>query len=176
VDLANSPRRSEIYAPSRPDKSIRELLTIHKAKGLQFDTVIVPGLERVAPRRQAAAAVVRRPAPPRGCSGAGCRHRCAAERAVPVAREPRQQSFSRNDAGCSTSQRPGEALAAPVWNVQAKDQEEGPTLVRPPSSVVLGMLWPVVEHEFAARLRSRASIEGEAPLTSSASRRCAVCH
>ena len=45
-----------------------------------------------------------------------------------------------------------------------KDQEEGaPTLVRPPSSVALGMLWPVVEHEFAARLAITGDIEGEAP-------------
>ncbi len=37
----------ELYAPSRPRPDTRvELLTIHKAKGLQFDTVIVPGLER----------------------------------------------------------------------------------------------------------------------------------
>ena len=38
----------ELYAPAqpRPDTYV-ELLTIHKSKGLQFDTVIVPGLERV---------------------------------------------------------------------------------------------------------------------------------
>ena len=37
----------KLYAPSRPRSGTRvELLTIHKAKGLQFDTVIVPGLER----------------------------------------------------------------------------------------------------------------------------------
>ena len=37
----------ELYAPAqpRPDTYV-ELLTIHKSKGLQFDTVIVPGLER----------------------------------------------------------------------------------------------------------------------------------
>ena len=48
VDLAKLAEALEkLYAPSRPDKSIRvELLTVHKAKGLQFDTVIVPGLER----------------------------------------------------------------------------------------------------------------------------------
>jgi len=38
----------ELYAPAqpRPDTYV-ELLTIHKSKGLQFDTVIVPGLDRV---------------------------------------------------------------------------------------------------------------------------------
>jgi ATP-dependent helicase/nuclease subunit A len=46
---------------------------------------------------------------------------------------------------------------------QLKTQEEGgPVLVRPPSSVALGMLWSVVEHEFAARLAASGDIEGEA--------------
>jgi ATP-dependent helicase/nuclease subunit A len=49
VDLARlGEALLELYAPAqpRPDTYV-ELLTIHKAKGLQFDTVIVPGLERV---------------------------------------------------------------------------------------------------------------------------------
>jgi ATP-dependent exoDNAse (exonuclease V) beta subunit len=38
----------ELYAKSSARPGVRvELLTIHKSKGLQFDTVIVPGLERV---------------------------------------------------------------------------------------------------------------------------------
>ena len=37
-----------LYAPTAPDPAVRiELSTIHKAKGLQFDTVIIPGLERL---------------------------------------------------------------------------------------------------------------------------------
>jgi ATP-dependent helicase/nuclease subunit A len=48
VDLARlGEALLELYAPAqpRPDTFV-ELLTIHKSKGLQFDTVIVPGLER----------------------------------------------------------------------------------------------------------------------------------
>jgi ATP-dependent exoDNAse (exonuclease V) beta subunit len=48
VDLARlGEALLELYAPAqpRPDTYV-ELLTIHKSKGLQFDTVIVPGLER----------------------------------------------------------------------------------------------------------------------------------
>jgi ATP-dependent exoDNAse (exonuclease V) beta subunit len=45
---------------------------------------------------------------------------------------------------------------------QLKEQEEGgPTLVRPASSVALGMLWPVVERAFAARLAITSDIKGE---------------
>ncbi|MDH4165324.1 MAG: UvrD-helicase domain-containing protein [Gammaproteobacteria bacterium] len=49
VDLARlGAALLELYAPAqpRPDTYV-ELLTIHKSKGLQFDTVIVPGLDRV---------------------------------------------------------------------------------------------------------------------------------
>ena len=48
VDLARlGEALLDLYAPAqpRPDTYV-ELLTIHKSKGLQFDTVIVPGLER----------------------------------------------------------------------------------------------------------------------------------
>ena len=49
VDLGTLAEALEkLYAPARPRADTRvELLTIHKSKGLQFDTVIVPGLERV---------------------------------------------------------------------------------------------------------------------------------
>jgi ATP-dependent exoDNAse (exonuclease V) beta subunit len=49
VDLARlTEALQDLYAPTRLRADTRvELLTIHKSKGLQFDTVIVPGLERV---------------------------------------------------------------------------------------------------------------------------------
>ena len=48
VDLARlSEGLRDLYAPSQPHPDTRvDLLTIHKAKGLQFDTVVVPGLDR----------------------------------------------------------------------------------------------------------------------------------
>ena len=49
VDLARlAEALLKLYAPAQPQlDTYVELLTIHKSKGLQFDTVIVPGLERV---------------------------------------------------------------------------------------------------------------------------------
>ncbi len=49
VDLARlGEALQQLYAPARPQPGTRvELLTIHKSKGLQFDTVIVPGLDRI---------------------------------------------------------------------------------------------------------------------------------
>jgi ATP-dependent helicase/nuclease subunit A len=49
VDLARlGAALLELYAPAKPQPDTYvELMTIHKSKGLQFDTVIVPGLERV---------------------------------------------------------------------------------------------------------------------------------
>ncbi len=49
VDLERLGRALEtLYAPSRERADVRvELLTVHKAKGLQYDTVIVPALERL---------------------------------------------------------------------------------------------------------------------------------
>jgi ATP-dependent helicase/nuclease subunit A len=38
---------AELYAPADPLGDAVQMMTIHKAKGLEFDTVIVPGLHRV---------------------------------------------------------------------------------------------------------------------------------
>ncbi len=37
---------AELYAPADPRGGALQLMTVHKAKGLEFDTVIVPGLHR----------------------------------------------------------------------------------------------------------------------------------
>ena len=48
----------DLYAPPTAAQDLRvQLMTIHKAKGLEFDTVIVPGLER--PLRRDARALIR---------------------------------------------------------------------------------------------------------------------
>ncbi len=37
---------AELYAPADPEGGAVQMMTIHKAKGLEFETVIVPGLQR----------------------------------------------------------------------------------------------------------------------------------
>jgi ATP-dependent exoDNAse (exonuclease V) beta subunit len=170
VDLARLAEGLEkLYAPSRPDKSIRvELLTIHKAKGLQFDTVIVPGLERRSrPDDKRLLQWMRQPGAPEPglvvapVAGTGAEPNALYQwlehlEAAKLSQERRRLLYVA-------------ATRAKRWlhlfgtcQLKARD-EGGPTLVRPSASVALGMLWPVVEHEFAARLSIAGDVEGEAP-------------
>jgi ATP-dependent exoDNAse (exonuclease V) beta subunit len=168
VDLAKLAEALEkLYAPSRPDKSIRvELLTIHKAKGLQFDTVIVPGLERRSrPDDKRLLQWVRQPGAPQPAlvvapvAGTGAEPNALYQwlgnlEVAKLRQEKRRLLYVA-------------ATRAKRWlhlfgTCQLRTQQEGgPTLVRPSSSVALGMLWPVVENEFAARLAITGDIEGE---------------
>ena len=47
ISTASQNRVAELYAqPENPAGAGLHVMTIHKAKGLEFDTVIVPGLGR----------------------------------------------------------------------------------------------------------------------------------
>jgi ATP-dependent exoDNAse (exonuclease V) beta subunit len=43
-------RLSKLFAETAPDDTAVQLLTIHNSKGLEFDVVLIPGLERSTPR------------------------------------------------------------------------------------------------------------------------------
>jgi ATP-dependent exoDNAse (exonuclease V) beta subunit len=43
-------RLSKLFAETSPDDTAVQLLTIHNSKGLEFDVVLIPGLERATPR------------------------------------------------------------------------------------------------------------------------------
>jgi ATP-dependent helicase/nuclease subunit A len=158
-----------LYAPSRPDRTIRvQLLTVHKAKGLQFDTVIVPGLERrgraddkrllqwvrlpdAGPEGLVVAPVARTGAEPNRLYR--WLERLEAER---LAAERRRLLYVA-------------ATRARRWlhlfgTCAVRDAaEERPTLVKPAAGVALGALWPVLERNFTQRLEEAGAIEGEAP-------------
>jgi ATP-dependent exoDNAse (exonuclease V) beta subunit len=169
IDLAMLAEALEkLYAPSRPDKSVRvELMTVHKAKGLQFDTVIVPGLER-RPRADdkrllqwarlpgnAAREIVVAPIAGTGADPNRLYRWLEGIEADKLREEKRRLLYVA-------------ATRAKRWlhlfgTCQLKAQPDGgATIVRPTSSVALGMLWPVVEHEFQARLGEAGAVEGEA--------------
>ena len=168
IDLAKLAEALEkLYAPSRPDKSVRvELMTVHKAKGLQFDTVIVPGLER-RPRADDKRLLQWARVP-----GAADREIVVAPIAGTGADPNRLYRWLEGIEADKLREEKRRLLyvaatRAKRWlhlfgTCQLKAQPEGAaTIVRPTSSLALGMLWPVVEDEFQARLAEAGAVEGE---------------
>ncbi|MCJ7452192.1 MAG: UvrD-helicase domain-containing protein [Steroidobacteraceae bacterium] len=170
VDLGRLAEALEkLYAPSRPDASIRvHLLTVHKAKGLEFDTVIVPGLERRSRSDDKRLLQWAR------LPGAGGRGLVVA----PLAGtgddpNPLYRWLEGLESGKLLQEKRRLLYVAAT---RAKHRLHlfgscalkggdggGPTIVTPPSTVALGMLWPAVESAFQARLAGAATIEGETP-------------
>jgi ATP-dependent helicase/nuclease subunit A len=168
VDLAKLAEALEkLYAPSRPDRSIRvQLLTVHKAKGLEFDTVIVPGLERRAraddkrllqwARVPGAAGRDLVVAPVEGTGDDPNRlyrwlEGLEGER---LAQEKRRLLY----VAATRAKRRLHLFGS----CALKDGEGvGPAIVKPSSTVALGLLWPMLEADFQARLAEAAEIEGE---------------
>jgi ATP-dependent helicase/nuclease subunit A len=170
VDVARLAEALEkLYAPSRPDASIRvHLLTVHKAKGLEFDTVIVPGLERRA--RSDDKRLLQWARIP-GASGRGLV-------VAPVAGtgddpNPLYRWLEGLEGGKLLQEKRRLLYVAATrakrrlhlfGSCALKDGDGGgPTIVTPSSTVALGMLWPVLETDFRARLAGTATIEGETP-------------
>jgi ATP-dependent helicase/nuclease subunit A len=167
ADLKQLARALEaLYAPSRERTDVRvELLTIHKAKGLQYDTVIVPGLERQTgrdPRRllhwlkplpEASLPVVA----PLARSGSGenpLYSWLAALEREKLLQERRRLLYVA-------------ATRAERWlhlfgSAQVHEADGTPAVRRPASGTTLGLLWPVVHPHFAQRLAELGTIEGEA--------------
>jgi ATP-dependent exoDNAse (exonuclease V) beta subunit len=158
LDLAALSRALlQLYASSLPDPTVRiELLTIHKAKGLQFDTVIVPGLDQL----------------PRGDERRLLRWttQITADHTGLVVAPLAKSGGARNQLYDWLKEREQEKLLQErrrllyVAATRARSQlhlfgscelrrnEDGPTVARPRAASMLGMLWPVVAQHFAAQL------------------------
>jgi ATP-dependent helicase/nuclease subunit A len=169
VDLVKLAEALEtLYAPSHADRSIRvQLLTVHKAKGLQFDTVIVPGLERRSrgdDRRLLQWArlpgvghgdLVVAPVAGTGDDPNRLYRWLEDMESERLAQERRRLLYVA-------------ATRAQRWlhlfgSCALKDGDDsGIAIVRPTASVALGMLWPVLEADFVSRLAEADVIEGEA--------------
>ncbi len=168
VDFASlAEALDQLYAPSRPRPGIRiELMTIHKSKGLRFDTVIVP-----APSAAAA------PTTSDCCSGRRCRNVSARTSWSRHSRRPatsrtryahgcrrsRRTAASRSGA-CSTWRRPGRERWLHLLGTATvlADRDTGETEEARP--------WheprdprPVLEHHFVERLAEAGGFEGEEP-------------
>jgi ATP-dependent exoDNAse (exonuclease V) beta subunit len=158
----------KLYAPSRPDASIRvHLLTVHKAKGLEFDTVIVPGLERKSrsddkrllqwarlPGAGGRGLVVA-PVAGTGDDPNPLYRWLEALESAKLAQEKRRLLYV-------AATRAKRRLHLFGSCALLDGDGGGPTIVTPPSTVALGILWPVLETDFQTRLASAAAIEGEA--------------
>ncbi|MGB5103077.1 MAG: UvrD-helicase domain-containing protein [Steroidobacteraceae bacterium] len=169
VDLAVlATALEQLYAPSRPQSTTRvELLTIHKAKGLQFATVIVPGLDRrVSGDRHRLLQWTKLPgadhdnlviAPLAGTGDEPNRLYAWLER---LEREKLQQERRRLLYVAATR---AETELHLFGSCRLADGGEGEpqAIIRPGAGVALAMLWPAVEPVFAHRLAEVGTIEGE---------------
>ncbi len=172
VDLAQlGEALSDLYAPAepRPDTYV-ELLTIHKSKGLQFDTVIVPGLERVGgsdappllrwlkvPRRGGHQLIIA-PVAATGADDANPLYRWLGR----LEREKLQQEKRRLLYVAATRAERSLHLLGSCEVIA--DRKTGELKVRAPNeSSALGLLWanPAVGAEFDRRLAETGDFAGE---------------
>ena len=169
IDLALlSEALDKLYAPSRPSPAIRvELMTIHKAKGLQFDTVVVPGLERRGraddkrllqwmklPDRAHNNLIVA-PLAPVGDDSNPLYAWLAGLEKDRLQHERRRLLY----VAATRAERWLHLLGTTAVLQDNKTNEA--KLRKPGQGTALGMLWPVVDTEFARRLAEAGEIEGE---------------
>jgi ATP-dependent exoDNAse (exonuclease V) beta subunit len=169
ADLERLSRALEtLYAPSRERADVRvELLTVHKAKGLQYDTVIVPGLERLPgrdPRRllhwlklpfAAEHELIVAPVERTGGDANPLYAWLEALERQKLLHERRRLLYVA-------------ATRAEHWlhlfgSVRVLDDEDPPSVARPAGHSALGLLWPMVGASFVERLAELGEFEGEAP-------------
>jgi len=168
VDLEQLARALEtLYAPSRERADVRvELLTVHKAKGLQYDTVIVPGLERqpgrdsrrllhwLKPARADDHLPVVAPVARTGANPNPLYSWLASLEQEKLLQERRRLLYVA-------------ATRAECWlhlfgSARVQDSDGAPVVRRPAAGTALGLLWPVVGPAFVERLAELGAIEGEA--------------
>jgi ATP-dependent exoDNAse (exonuclease V) beta subunit len=169
VDLQRLGRALEsLYAPSRERPDVRvELLTVHKAKGLQYDTVIVPALERLPgrdPKRllhwlklplAGRDALIVAPVARTGGDPNLLYAWLEALEHEKLLQERRRLLYVA-------------ATRAERWlhlfgSAQVQEKDEGPVVRQPAGNSALGLLWPAVGQAFEARLAELGEVVGEEP-------------
>ena len=167
VDLERLGRALEkLYAPSRERADVRvELSTVHKAKGLQYDTVIVPSLERM-PGRDARRLLhwLKLPFADRDELIVAPLERTGAEpnrlyRWLDALEQEKLLQERRRLLYVAATR--AERWLHLFGSAQVQDKEDPPVVRRPAANSALGLLWPVVGHEFVERLAALGATESE---------------
>ncbi len=168
VDFARLERALEsLYAPSRERPEVRvELLTVHKAKGLQYDTVIVPALER-RPGRDRPRLLHWLKLPRAGrdelvvapVAGTGAQANPLYAWIEALERERLLQERRRLLYVAATR---AERWLHLFGSAQVQDTGDTPAVRRPSSNSALGLLWSVVSEAFEERLAALGAPAGEA--------------
>jgi ATP-dependent exoDNAse (exonuclease V) beta subunit len=155
-----------LYAPSDPDAgSGLQVMTIHKAKGLEFDTVILPALDRTPPPQQHSLLL--------------WQEQPGAERGEELLLAPIVRRGQEEDPiygylkRLATRKRDNELIrlmyvactrARSRLHLVGRARENQSGALFPPSRSLLACIWPGVEQEFqAARARENAEGEGNSP-------------
>jgi ATP-dependent exoDNAse (exonuclease V) beta subunit len=173
VDLARlGEALLDLYAPARPrPDTYVELLTIHKSKGLQFDTVIVPGLDRTGasdtppllrwfkvPQQRDEYPLIIAPVAATGAEDKNPLYQWLGR----LEREKLQQEKRRLLYVAAT--RAARSLHLLGSCEVIADKKTGELSVRAPAQAsALGLLWvePSVRNEFDRRLAESGDIQGE---------------
>lgn len=138
-----------------PGAAAVEVMTIHKAKGLEFDVVIVPGLHR-APRRDEAPLLAWQERPR---AGGGADLLLAARRGADGVGDPVHDwilAFERDRARLETARLLYVAATRArsrlhlLASARAQPPEKGEGLALPAADSLLAPLWPVVAAQFEA--------------------------
>jgi ATP-dependent exoDNAse (exonuclease V) beta subunit len=172
ADLARlSEALRKLYAPTRPHPDTRvELLTIHKSKGLQFDTVIVPGLDRVG-RTDSPPLLRWLKVPGQGghrlliapiaAAGSQARNPLHAWLGKLEAQKLLQEKRRLLYVAATRAERSLHLLGSCA--VDADKKTGAPTVRKPASSSALGLLWddPRFPSAFDARLVDLGDIDGD---------------
>ena len=124
---------------TRPARTARSRSTMHKSKGLQFETVILYGLHRRSARRPGAAGALRAERRP-GAVRPG--RRAPRPRPIPCPATParaRRAARPMRWTGCCTWP-PRARASACIWSAMSVD--DAGQAKAPPAASLLGRLWP----------------------------------
>ncbi len=149
-------------SPIGSETAAVQVMTIHRAKGLEFDVVIVPDLQRGVRGRERPLLYWTQVATAPGDRGIVLASRAGADAGAD--RDPLEQWMRRLAADREALELGRLAYVAAtrarrqlhlVGSARVRWQDEGPRLRGPGAATLLGFLWPVLQPEFERALAAR---------------------